>query len=277
MRLYRRLRPTARDDGLIDAYGQLGENAPSIADMQRRVAEAQERFGPISQQAGQALIELGARAAASGDLATAVSAQRQAVECAGKLFGEDSREKAIATLNLAAVHFRAEQMLEAFAAYRISLDRLLTDAASLDRLGSGLEKLLTAAVRSKREREAGEVCVALAGRAGMGPGAINIGAIAGMAFLRGGCYSEALGALDGILRRQSAISPADARRWAPAVVTVAAGFAIHLPDVEKPQLAAMMAAFAARAEAGGWSDALAESAEWRRLADTLAIATKGRP
>ena len=138
---------------------------------------------PISSEAGQALIRLAAEAAAAGDYDRAIAAQRQAVEMAGRLFGDDSDENAIATVNLGSLYFRAQRPAEAFDSYRDGLERLFARGAASDLHGQALDNLLASGMTAGRTAETGQALLTLAKYGKAWPGSINLAKPAAMAFV----------------------------------------------------------------------------------------------
>jgi tetratricopeptide (TPR) repeat protein len=108
----------ADNNGLLAAYDAQGEAATSVGEMQRRADIVRASDSAISDERGHALILLAARAASAGDYDRAVSAQSEAAQIANRLYGADSAQHSIATVNLGAIFFRAGLWAEAFENYR---------------------------------------------------------------------------------------------------------------------------------------------------------------
>lgn len=226
---------------------------------------------PISSEAGQALIRLAAEAAAAGDFDRAIAAQRQAVEMAGRLFGKDSDENAIATVNLGSLYFRAQRPAEAFDSYRDGLERLFARGAASDLHGQALENLLDSGMTAGRTAETGQALLTLAKHGKAWPGSINLAKPAAMAFVTAGHFPEALDAFEVALACQAGMDAPDARRWVRSIMGMALGLAENVKGPERARLASLVTVFAANAAKGGWNDAFVAAPQWAKLANDLAL------
>lgn len=261
LRVLHELAASARPMGLIDAFKALeGRTSPLAAlASQARAAIAQ---GCDSDAAGQALIMLAARAAATGDFEVAIHAQSEVVAMAERLYGGHSFQRSTAILNLGALHFRAGRFGEAFDGYRDGLEQLYAGDAEVERFGQVLQNAFHAGLEARRYGDAALLMALLARRSGGTPVAIQFGAMASVALLRDNRPQAAVASFIHALWVFEALKAGDAATWAKTVADMAGMFVDRIAAPEAASLDEALRSVEARAEAGGWRAALADLPEW---------------
>jgi tetratricopeptide (TPR) repeat protein len=268
-RLLIELCPPPPATGLLEAFKAQESRAPSIEEMKRRADSFGTSAGPVSEERGQALIMLAARAAAAGRYDEAIAAQTEVVAIAGELYGSGSRQRAIATINLAALFFRALRYTEAFEHYSEGISQALREGAPVQALGGSVENLATAGFEAGKFTETGHTFRVFAELVSPSPAAFTLWFISVSALARVGNLTDALDGFEQALSVHAQMDHREGEPWLESIVTVAGGLIRQLDDAEKRRLRSMLLRLAEKAQAAGWSNSLHKLEGWLALQAAL--------
>jgi tetratricopeptide (TPR) repeat protein len=270
-RLLAELRPPLPISGLLEAFDAQGARSPSIDEMKRRADTLGKSTEADSDERGQALILLAARAASAGQYDEAIAAQSEAAAIASNLFGSSSMQYAIATINLAALFFRASRYAEAFEHYRAGTLRALRGGAQIEALGGSVMNMATAGFEAGKFSETGRAFSACAEFVSTSPAAINVWLISASALTRAGELTDALDGFERAMAVHAHLSPQEGEAWLSPILAFAGTLGRRLGHSEKVRLRSMIQGYTETAEAKGWSEFLRQLQEWRELQDILSL------
>jgi tetratricopeptide (TPR) repeat protein len=148
----------------------------SIARLELRLKEAEDRLQRSDEEIGQTKILLASKYSAAGRHEGAERMQSDATFIVCTRFGKGSREHAVALMNLGSVQFAAERWDAAFRSYCEGFITILelSKLEPFEAFGGAFEKTLQAAAKTGEFRRAAEVVDLIASRYGRGGLGINL-------------------------------------------------------------------------------------------------------
>jgi tetratricopeptide (TPR) repeat protein len=264
-RLLWELCPPPTPANLLTASEAQELKTPSINEMGQRADNLDESAGKVSDERGQSLILLAARSAAAGQYEKAIAAQTEAARIASELYGPDSRQYGIATVNVGALFFRASRYAEAFEHYRKGIIRALHDGASVDELSGSMKNMVTAGFKTQKFSETGHSFGIFAELVSPLPAAINFWFIASAALARTGDLAEAVDVFARALALHSEMSPQEGEAWLEPILIHAGGLSQQLDTSEKARIRSILRDLANTAKTKGWFESLRKTPRWMAL------------
>jgi tetratricopeptide (TPR) repeat protein len=244
----------------------------SIGRLELRLKEAENRLQRSDVEIGQTKILLASKYSSAARHEDAELMQSDATFIVCRRFGKESREHAVALMNLGSVQFAAERWDAAFRSYCDGFTTILelSKLEPFEAFGGAFEKTLQAAAKTGEFRRAAEVVELIASRYGRGGLGINL------LLYSAGAWLETGAQMDAVIRFERAVDEftrmdSDAGPWLEPMSLLARNLAKRVHDAPAQRhLSLVVKHLSDEARARGLSSELESLKGWSDVVAALA-------